>query len=93
MRRTAFETWFEQWLRDIFDSADEVWNYSIAELAAHAKLSVSVVYRYKNREVTEPRLRTVRKLCHAVGMDIEIVKEEMAAALAKTGNRRRRRAA
>ncbi len=77
-RRKPYEMWRDQLLDDIFESARDVWHFSMSDLTEHSGLASATVYRYRDRKVVHPRLQTVFKLCRAVGMDIEIVKEDLA---------------
>ena len=71
----GFDPWLRQLLKDIFESADEVWDMSIADLAYNAGLHYQTVLRIRNKQTKEPKMRTVYKLCKAVGMDMRIVQE------------------
>jgi transcriptional regulator with XRE-family HTH domain len=85
----SYKAWVNAILRDIFESARTVWNYSLPELANYAGLSVTTIYRYYHRKVQRHSLDVIFRLCRAVGYDLAIAKEELAASLAKTSNRRK----
>jgi DNA-binding phage protein len=72
-----FDPWLRQLLRDIFESADDVWGMSTAELAREADLCWQTVHKIRNKITKEPRLRTVFKLCKAVGMDLKLVRQSL----------------
>lgn len=81
-RRTPFQVWFHAKCDEIFSCAfdPDICDFkSINHLAEKAGLAHQTVAKAYAHETLHPRLETVWKLCKAIGMDIELVKEEIEA--------------
>jgi len=65
----------------LFTIADDEYGYSWVELAAAAKLSYSTVRNLGNRKTIYPELRTIIRLCSALGREVVVHEKAKRASL------------
>jgi DNA-binding phage protein len=83
---TSYAKWLEEQLSDIFNAAfdEDICGFeNINQLAEEANLAWDTVYNLRNHYTRFPQMQTIFKLCLAIKMDINLVKEDMALRVVK----------
>jgi len=68
----------ESLVDDIYEIASDVWDFSWADLAEQSGCAYTTVWRLGMRVTRWPRLQTLYKLARAVGMDVQVIRDDIA---------------